>query len=69
MLKQILNLKGAQQLSKKEQNSINGGAGEWCVDHCQTSGCPSNEQCIKFACTEENGTETFEWVCMPDNQQ
>ena len=25
MLKNILNLKGAQQLSKKEQSSINGG--------------------------------------------
>jgi len=31
MLKNILNLKGAQQLNKNEQNIINGGGGQNCV--------------------------------------
>jgi len=30
MLKNILNLKGAQQLNKSEQNSIHGGGGSRC---------------------------------------
>ncbi len=33
-MKNLLNLKGAQLLSKKEQQSINGG-GSICVDKCQ----------------------------------
>lgn len=37
MLKNILNLKGAQQLSKKEQNAINGGDSPYGV--CTENGC------------------------------
>ena len=39
MLKNILNLNGAQQLSKKEQNAINGGAQLCGPEDCNESGC------------------------------
>jgi hypothetical protein len=40
MLKNILNLNGAQQLSKKDQKSTNGGA-------CQCQGrCPLGYHCV-----------------------
>ena len=52
MLKNILNLKGAQQLSKKEQQNINGGGipncslwmaacapGTWCINTPQGPTC------------------------------
>jgi len=47
MLKQILNLKGAQQLSKKEQNSILGGS---CIDECgpeHPHECNENQKCLQ----------------------
>ena len=44
MLKNILKLDGAQQLSKNEQKEINGGAPVWC-GYCQ---CPENVKV--FAC-------------------
>ena len=46
MKKSILNLKGAQQLSKVEQKSINGGR-YMCNDFKQ---CPINQVCIKNTC-------------------
>lgn len=46
MLKSILNLKGAQQMSKKEQQSISGG-------HNCTQGCPTHLKdckCVSGVC-------------------
>jgi len=47
MLKNILNLKGAQQLNKSEQNSIHGGGGSRCSttesDFC--IGVPQGQCC------------------------
>ncbi|QHI36442.1 hypothetical protein IMCC3317_18050 [Kordia antarctica] len=34
MLKNILEVKGAEELSKKTQSQINGGGGESCWDVC-----------------------------------
>jgi hypothetical protein len=65
MLKNILNLKGAHQLSKKEQLAINGGV-LTCYNHCG-GGCGTGEQCVEFICTEDDGTKTHEQVCMPNN--
>jgi len=66
MLKNILNLKGAQQLSKKEQNLINGGSGDCqtefqCMSQCINGECrsfplpmsPSGVEC--WECYEEGG--------------
>jgi hypothetical protein len=58
MLKNILNLKGAQQLSKKEQNTITGGTEQWC-GYCTCTagiivyacGVSQNKACL-FACAE-----------------
>jgi hypothetical protein len=71
MLKNILNLKGAQQLSKKVQLTINGGAGEECPRRCEENTCTSSEypQCIAFSCTKTDGTVVHETMCMPANQQ
>ncbi len=53
MLKNILNLEGAQQLSKKEQQDINGGwivrpacSGGPCNNGTMFSGCPNWDSCI-----------------------
>lgn len=51
MLKNILGLAGAEQLSKNDQKSINGGIGNWpCVSSnklCGTGGvlCPKGQGC------------------------
>ena len=53
MLKNILNLKGAQQLSKTEQKSlVGGGSGSLCIDQCMAAGglCPSGSSCVHFRC-------------------
>jgi hypothetical protein len=51
MIKKILELTGAQQLSKKEQNAINGGCGGLCIDECYGGGpCGENESCVTFMC-------------------
>lgn len=46
MLKKILNLKGAQEMSKKEQQSISGGHN--CLNGCNTHlpGC----KCVNGVC-------------------
>jgi hypothetical protein len=54
MLKQILNLEGAQQLSKKEQNAINGGGSGSCGYETESlcdMHCPSYPwDCVSIAC-------------------
>lgn len=50
MLKNILNLEGAQELSKIQQKSTIGGANGNCVEDdngvCAT--CTGNEQCVEI---------------------
>lgn len=52
MLKKILDLNGAQELSKQQQLSINGGVPPKCVDSnidCKTGGnavCPIRQGCL-----------------------
>ena len=64
MLKNILNLKGAQQLSKKEQNDILGGDG-LCPNQCGPSApcIDPNDHCLYLAC---NGT--FGWLCVAEDK-
>jgi len=53
MLKNILNLNGAQELSKNEQKTIQGAGGSrmLCIDQCQGGGpCPSGSSCVIFGC-------------------
>lgn len=50
MLKNILNLEGAQKLTKKEQKSINGGR-MFCDE---TRLCPTGQCCISRTC----------WYCL-----
>jgi len=47
MLKNILNLKGAKTLNKKEQQHINGGGS--CVDIC-TSHWTQGDPCVRTDC-------------------
>ena len=59
MLKNILNLKGAQQLSKNEQSTLKGGRGqsEKCPSLCTGpvgSPCQGTGQCNFFLCQEDN---------------
>ena len=63
MLKNILNLKGAQQLSKKEQNTINGGGG--CINNCTIGGhsCPPQMHCVGYFC--QTG-QYIAYECVPD---
>jgi hypothetical protein len=65
MLKNILNLKGAQQLSKKEQNTINGGGHNGC-------GYETESECINTGCGEPNACSYvhcafnwYGWQCLP----
>jgi len=55
MLKNILNLEGAQQLSKNEQSSINGGkTSYWCEDpknNFKQCGGTSDYICMNGVCT------------------
>lgn len=53
MLKNILNLKGAQQLSNNEQKEINGGAPQWC-GYCS---CENGE--LTFACGNSKSVACF----------
>lgn len=53
MLKNILNLEGAQQLSKNEQQSIQGGKDpDWCVGKPDDTQCGGNPDyiCYKGLC-------------------
>lgn len=51
MLKNILNLEGAQQLTKKEQKTINGGAVPCIVvTPTEVRGCQLPEICTKYGC-------------------
>ena len=67
MLKNILNLGGAQQLSKKEQNTINGGAGPYsvkCSSGVWISGLPDlNTSNTSYACSNQGGY-TGTWMCV-----
>jgi len=73
MLKQILNLKGAQQLSKKEQQSINGGE-LGCIDECynaNSGSCPGNEYCHVTWCKPAGPNDPYTikfGVCIGNNQ-
>lgn len=49
MLKNILNLEGAQQLSNNEQKAINGGR-KACNFNLPNYGCGSNECCSGNIC-------------------
>jgi hypothetical protein len=49
MLKNILNLDGAQQLSKNEQKEINGGR-KACNNNLPNAGCGPNECCSVGIC-------------------
>jgi hypothetical protein len=64
MLKNILNLKGAQQLSKKEQNTINGGTGCIEVTQGQCYGmCPAGN-CLPNVMWCETEAYFYEvWTC------
>ena len=67
MLKNILKLNGAQQLSKSEQGSINGGGPlqEQCGDGCNVGGCPTHLTCVQVFCGPNGpfgGTNTG-WTC------
>jgi hypothetical protein len=50
MLKNILNLEGAQKLTKNEQKSINGGR----IACDATHPCPTGQCCTKGTC----------WICI-----
>lgn len=52
MLKNILNLNGAQELSKSEQTSINGGGSSRCVYNATCAGQPGTDG---FCCTDHLG--------------
>jgi len=54
MLKNILKLDGAQQLSKNEQKTIKGGR-KACIYGQPNSGCGSNECCVNKYCTSQPG--------------
>lgn len=45
MKKSILNLAGAQELSKKEQKNVNGGIGS-----CLNRPCPTGYCCVNTLC-------------------
>ncbi|MCB0463070.1 MAG: hypothetical protein R2816_00435 [Flavobacteriaceae bacterium] len=67
MIKKILELKGAQQLSKKEQNAINGGANNCesefqCLSHCISGDCYS------FPVDPGNGPIIHCWSCRDQDQ-
>ena len=68
MLKNILNLEGAQQLSKTEQNAINGGAGGSCIDNCTIGGipCPSQMHCVAYWCSPGFDPPRIAYECVPD---
>jgi hypothetical protein len=65
MLKNILNLNGAQELSKNAQKVITGGGPiqQQCGDGCDVNGCPSNEECIEFR-EGTLGNWTSCWRCV-----
>ena len=64
MLKNILKLDGAQKLSKREQNSINGGGFNGCgwdtMSECQLS-CNEPDQCAYVNCAYD----WVGWKCLP----
>jgi coenzyme F420-reducing hydrogenase gamma subunit len=68
MLKNILNLKGAQQLSKKEQNAINGGAGScgYATESLCNAACPSYPwECQHIYCGPNQGFPQEDgWECV-----
>ena len=45
MLKNILKLNGAQEMSKKELQSINGGGRALCMQYCPPGCCVSTNVC------------------------
>ena len=58
-MKNLLNLKNAKILSKKEQKSINGGNAGLCIDSCgpsaYPSSCPPDSFCQGVLCYPEGG--------------
>jgi len=60
-MKNLLNLKNAKILSKKEQKSINGGNLDLCIDSCgpnaYPSTCGANQECTQFWCFGAKGSE------------
>jgi len=69
MLKNILNLKGAQQLSKNEQQAINGGApgNQTCIDQCFNGApCPSGF-CIHLFCNGDP-TSPIYGICLSSDK-
>ena len=49
MKKSILNLRGAQELSKNEQKSVNGGRPA-CKEGLPNQGCPPSQCCSRNVC-------------------
>lgn len=70
MLKNILNLKGAQQLSKKEQNAIHGGGGGSCGYETEIlceGNCPSWPwDCVQVFCSP--GPPFSGWSCVDTSE-
>lgn len=68
MLKNILNLKGAQQLSKKEQNAINGGAGgcgSFSTESLCLQSCPAYPwECVGVSCGPFGSGTEYGWECI-----
>ena len=69
MLKNILNLTGAHQLSKEQQKAINGGAG-YCITNCGPGmpPCPGNESCVTFSCEALGAVDLYSY-CVGDGNQ
>ena len=59
MLKNILNLNGAQQLSKKEQLTVNGGKdSNYCKRVPNYTACANTHICCNGICVIDNGPNT-----------
>lgn len=69
MLKNILNLNGAQELSKNEQKSIHGGGplqGSGCQHECYYDPCGPYETCVSSWCGG-GGNQVLIWHCVSNN--
>jgi len=67
MLKNILDLKGAQQLSKKEQNVILGGAPGCATESECNNGCQWD--CVEVHIPNQNCSICYDicWACVDPN--
>ncbi len=66
MFKNILNLPGVAQLSKKEQEFVNGGAGPYslrCNNGSWIDNCPDNSSGTGATACGNNGGYSGSWFC------